>query len=55
MMLKFKVDENLPVEAADLFVSAGHDAITVKDQRMDGQPDWFGYSILSFTTCFSSS
>lgn len=39
MMLKFKVDENLPAEAADLLASAGHDAVTVWDQRMVGQSD----------------
>jgi len=38
-MLKFKVDENLPTEAAELLASAGHDAVTVMDQRMVGQPD----------------
>jgi predicted nuclease of predicted toxin-antitoxin system len=38
-MLEFKVDENLPVEAAKLLASAGHDAMTVGDQRMAGQPD----------------
>lgn len=37
MMLKFKVDENLPTEAAELLASAGHDAVTVHDQRMVGQ------------------
>ena len=39
MMFKFKVDENLPTEAAELLTSAGHDAVTVRDQRMAGQPD----------------
>ena len=39
MMFKFKVDENLPTEAAELLASAGHDAVTVRDQRMVGQPD----------------
>ena len=39
MMLKFKVDENLPTEAAALLAGAGHDAGTVRDQRMVGQPD----------------
>jgi predicted nuclease of predicted toxin-antitoxin system len=39
MMLKFKVDENLPTEAAELLASAGHDAVTVHYQRMVGQPD----------------
>lgn len=38
-MSKFKVDENLPTEVADLLASAGHDAVTVGDQRMVGQPD----------------
>lgn len=38
-MLKFKVDENLPVEAAALLAGAGHDALTVGDQHMAGQPD----------------
>jgi predicted nuclease of predicted toxin-antitoxin system len=39
MMLKFKVDENLPTEAAELLAGAGHDAVTVGEQRMAGQPD----------------
>lgn len=38
-MPKFKVDENLPAEAADVLTSAGHDAVTIGDQRMVGQPD----------------
>jgi predicted nuclease of predicted toxin-antitoxin system len=38
-MLKFKVDENLPIEVAELLASAGHDAVTVTMQRMAGQPD----------------
>jgi len=38
-MLKFKVDENLPVEVAQLLTDAGHDAATVYEQRMAGQPD----------------
>jgi predicted nuclease of predicted toxin-antitoxin system len=38
-MLKFKVDENMPIEVAELFARAGHDALTVGDQRMAGQPD----------------
>jgi predicted nuclease of predicted toxin-antitoxin system len=38
-MPKFKVDENLPTEAAELFAGAGHGAVTVGDQRMSGQPD----------------
>jgi predicted nuclease of predicted toxin-antitoxin system len=38
-MPTFKVDENLPTEAAELLRIAGHDAVTVGDQRMAGQPD----------------
>jgi predicted nuclease of predicted toxin-antitoxin system len=38
-MLKFKLDENLPTEAAVLLASVGHDVMTVLDQQMGGQPD----------------
>jgi predicted nuclease of predicted toxin-antitoxin system len=38
-MLKFKVDENMPSEAAALLVAAGHDALTVRDQQLGGHPD----------------
>src|SRR2546423_7426669 len=37
--MRFKVDENLPVEVADLLGSAGHDALTVFDQKLSGRPD----------------
>jgi predicted nuclease of predicted toxin-antitoxin system len=37
--MKFKVDENLPVEAADLLRQAGHEAMTVYDQNLVGAPD----------------
>lgn len=37
--MKFKADENLPVEVRDDLRSAGHDALTVADQRMAGQAD----------------
>ncbi len=40
MSLKFKIDENLPVEAVDALVSAGHDALTVMDQGLEGEMDW---------------
>lgn len=36
---KFKFDENLPAEAAELLRQAGHDAVTVMDQSMSGAPD----------------
>ena len=38
-MGKFKVDENLPTEAANVLRGAGHDAVSVMDQQMGGQPD----------------
>ena len=38
-MLRFKLDENLPSRAADVLIEAGHDAMTVQQQQMGGQPD----------------
>jgi predicted nuclease of predicted toxin-antitoxin system len=38
-MMRFKVDENLPQEAAAELVLAGHDALTVPHQRMSGTAD----------------
>jgi predicted nuclease of predicted toxin-antitoxin system len=37
--MKFKVDENLPVEVAERLRAAGYDAMTVLEQRMGGEPD----------------
>jgi predicted nuclease of predicted toxin-antitoxin system len=37
--MRFKIDENLPVEAADLLRAAGHDALTVLDQNLGGDDD----------------
>ena len=37
--MRFKVDENLPVEAADLLQAAGHEATTIHDEHLVGQPD----------------
>ena len=36
---RFKVDENLPVEAAELLRLAGYDALTVLDQSLGGTLD----------------
>ena len=36
--MKLKVDENLPIEARDDLRNAGHDAVTVADQHLAGQP-----------------
>jgi predicted nuclease of predicted toxin-antitoxin system len=38
-MAFLKVDENLPAEASVLLLDAGHDALTVHDQRMGGSTD----------------
>ncbi len=37
--MKFKVDENLPVELADLLITAGHDALSVFAEGLQGQDD----------------
>lgn len=37
--MRFKTDENLPVEAAAVFRDAGHDAETVWDQELAGKDD----------------
>jgi predicted nuclease of predicted toxin-antitoxin system len=38
-MVRFKVDENLPLEVASLLTAAGHDALTVLDQLLGGHSD----------------
>jgi len=38
-MYKFKIDENLPVEAANVLAEAGHDAETVHAEQLSGHPD----------------
>lgn len=37
--MEFKTDEHMPIEAADDLRQAGHDAMTVADQHLAGQPD----------------
>ena len=37
--MKFKIDENLPVEAAELIRNEGYDAVTVWDQNLGGAAD----------------
>jgi predicted nuclease of predicted toxin-antitoxin system len=37
--LKFKVDENLPVEYAAILRDAGHEADTVADEKLTGADD----------------
>lgn len=38
-MARFKIDENLPIEVAELLKAAGHDAMTIFDQSMVGDLD----------------
>lgn len=38
-MIKFKIDENLPVEVAEVFQQAGYEATTVHDQNLAGEID----------------
>ncbi len=37
--MKFKIDENLPIEFADLLITAGHQAMTVNEQHPRGKTD----------------
>ena len=37
--MKFKIDENLPVEVAELLRQVGYDAMTVLDQHLGGETD----------------
>jgi predicted nuclease of predicted toxin-antitoxin system len=39
MQTKFKVDENLPVEVAELLRKAEYDALTVYDENLVGEKD----------------
>ena len=38
-MARFKIDENLPIEVAEVLKAAGHDAMTIFDQSMVGNLD----------------
>ncbi len=37
--MRFKIDENLPVDLAILLRNSGHDAETVYDEELTGAPD----------------
>lgn len=37
--MKFKVDENLPLEFAELLIAAGYDAVTVVAEGLQGRDD----------------
>src|ERR1700694_5821763 len=38
-VVHFKIDENLPIDVAEILRSSGHNAVTVIDQRMKGAAD----------------
>lgn len=38
-VMKFKVDENLPVEVVNVLEKNGHSAVTVLGQDLGGEPD----------------
>jgi len=37
--VKFKLDENLSPSLAGIFTASGHDAHSITDQHLNGQPD----------------
>lgn len=37
--MRFKVDENLPIDVAEILRAKGHDAMTIFDQQMVGEVD----------------
>ena len=43
--MKFKIDENLPVELANLLQEAGYDAMTVNQQELSGEKDQIIFDI----------
>jgi predicted nuclease of predicted toxin-antitoxin system len=45
--VKFKLDENLSPSLATMFVTAGHDAHSVVQQALGGQPD---HRVIGFCT-----
>ena len=38
--MKFKIDENLPVEISEMLNNAGYDSKTVNDQKLQGSKDF---------------
>jgi hypothetical protein len=38
--VKFKTDENLPVEMVEILARHGHEALSVIDQSLAGRPTW---------------
>jgi len=44
--MKFKIDENLPVEVKDRLVAHGHDAHTVHEEGLTGSQDSVIYQVV---------
>ena len=59
--MRFKLDENLPIDLAEMFREAGHDAVTVLEQGLTGARDSAlasvcmreGRAIVTFDTDFA--
>lgn len=45
--MKFKLDENLPREGAEVLRAGGHDAVTTLDQGLGGKPDEDVFAMIS--------
>ncbi|TAK37357.1 MAG: hypothetical protein EPO28_12090 [Saprospiraceae bacterium] len=43
----FKIDENLPLELAEMLQAGGHDAATVPSQNLEGKPDPLIFKVCS--------
>jgi len=43
--MKFKIDENLPLESAEILRDAGYDVKTVRDEGLEGEPNFRIYSV----------
>lgn len=43
--MKFKTDENLPIEVAQLLVNSGHDTKTVNEQQLQGAKDFIIFNV----------
>lgn len=38
--MRFKIDENLPIEISELLINAGYDVKTVNEQLLNGVKDF---------------
>ena len=49
--MQFKIDENLPIEIAELLNDSGHDAKTVNNQQLQGAKDRFLANVCKSEHC----